>query len=198
MKTCITIGTIVLALSLTFNITVQAAQEPNPLFIEARNLWQQLSASSIDTDAKASYGKRFGDLARDQQQLWSLAGQVDSGQCMDGCMTSYNNQVIAWQSALAAFNRDAHMALESSNLPRIGVWTKYGKWAQINVGCRQIYACGPAETIMHGNDMIVVATPRQTVTGICQATRNDPEGCGECSATWTPPTDRCLWHLEKR
>jgi len=197
MKTRVVAGTIFLVLSLLFNIAAQAAQEPNPLFIEARNLWQQLSASSIASDTKAGFGRRFGDLARVQQQLWSLAGQVDSGACTDQCLDTYNDRVMAWQSNLESFNGDARLALESTSLPRTGVWTKYGKWTQVNVFCFQTYVCGPAETIMHGSDMKVVSTPAQTVKGMCQANASDP-GCSECTAALTTPTAPCEWHLEQR
>lgn len=200
MKIIAVVKIIVLALVFLSNGVAQAgdAQQENPLFVEARNLWQQISASSLDNDVKAPYGKRFGDLAAEQQSLWSLAGQVDNGACTGRCLDNYNDRVLTWQSRLQSFSNDARIALESNNLPKIGVWTKYGQWTQLNMFCFQTYACGPVETIIHGNDMIVVSTPKQTVKGVCQATRSDPESCGECSATWNPPTDRCLWHLERR
>jgi hypothetical protein len=83
MKTQIVVGGIVLALSLFFNIAAQAAQEPNPLFLEASNLSEQLSASSLNDNVKTAFRKRFDDLEREQQDLWILAGQVDGGQCQD-------------------------------------------------------------------------------------------------------------------
>jgi hypothetical protein len=176
----------------------QQVQVLNPSFVKARDLWRELSASSLSPDEKAPYGRRFGSLAREQQSLWSLAGEVDRGQCKGQCVTAYNNRVIAWQSSLAAFNRDAHLALESTNLPRVGVWRIYGKFTQINVACRQMYVCVPAETIMHPPEMKIVSTPAQTVTGMCQADQSNPESCEHCTAERTPPTDRCEWHLERR
>lgn len=189
------VRTIVLALSLLVIETAHAAgaQQENPLFVEARSLWQQISNSSLDNSVKAPYGQRFGDLAAEQRSLWTLAGEVDSGACAERCLDNYNNRVLSWQSNLQSFNNDASMVL-----PKLGKWEKYGKWSQINVACRQVYICRPAETIMHGNDMIVVGTPAQTVTGVCHTNTSDPESCSECTATLTPPTERCLWHLEKR
>lgn len=44
MKTHVIAGTVLLALSILFSMigASEGAQEPNPLFLEARNLWQQL------------------------------------------------------------------------------------------------------------------------------------------------------------
>lgn len=189
------VRTIILALSLLHIETIHAegAQQENPLFVESRSLWQQISNSSLDSRVKAPYAQRFGDLATEQRILWSLAGEVDSGTCAEQCLDNYNNRVLTWQSNLQSFNSDASMVL-----PKLGKWEKYGKWSQINIACRQVYICRPAETIMHGNDMIVVGTPAQTVTGVCHTNASDPESCNECTATLTPPTERCLWHLEKR
>lgn len=114
MKIFAIVGTIVLALSLLLAGAAQAedAQQENPLFVEARNLWQQISASSLDNGAKAPYGKRFGDLAAEQRSLWSLAGQVDSGACADQCLDSYNGRVMTWQSNLQSFSNDARKVLD--------------------------------------------------------------------------------------
>jgi hypothetical protein len=196
---------IFLVLSLLANgaVLAQEAQVLNSSYVEARDLWQQLSASSIPPDEKAPYGKRFGNLAEEQRNLWSLAGQVDRGQCLGQCETAYNNEVVAWESQLAAFNQDARVALQSTNLPRVGIWRKYGEWTQISVAgiqlfCQQTWVCGPAETFMAAPDMKVVGTPSaETVRKLCQAGHTDRE-CTDCPAEREQPEDRCEWHLEKR
>lgn len=116
MKIIDVVGTIVLVLSLLSNGAAQAgdAQQENPLFVEARNLWQQISASSLDNDTKAPYGKRFGDLAAEQRSLWSLAGQVDSGACTGRCLDNYNDRVLTWQSNLQSFSNDARKVLDGN------------------------------------------------------------------------------------
>lgn len=200
MKILAIVKTIVLAVSLLLIGAAQAeaAQQENPLYVEARNLWQQISESSLDNGAKAPYGKRFGDLAAEQRSLWSLAGQVDSGACADRCLDNYNNRVLTWQSNLEYFNRDARTALESPSLPEAGVWKPIYGFTFNNFGqCRQVWDCAYKGEVMHDAGMKIVYTPRQTVKGFCSIT-NNPENCGACTATETPPTDRCLWHLERR
>lgn len=200
MKTRVIAGTMLLALSILFSMigTSEGAQEPNPLFLEARNLWQQLSASRMPADEKATYGKRFGDLARVQRQLWDFAGQVDSGACADQCLDDYNNRVMYWQSDLETFNSDARSTLEASKQEK-GVWKPFGKFTHGNLGiCRQVWYCGPQGQIVRAPDMKIVATPMQTLTGFCSI-KDNPENCGECSASWgSGPEDSCEWHLEKR
>jgi hypothetical protein len=200
MKILFDVRIIVLALVLLVNGVAQAgdAQQENPLFVEARNLWQQISASSLDNDTKAPYGKRFGDLAVEQRSLWSLAGQVDSGACTDQCLDNYNDRVLTWQSNLQSFNSDARTALESPGLPEAGVWKPFGEFTHGNLGiCRQTWACVPKGEVMHDPGMKIISPPMQTLTGYCSI-KDNPEDCGACSATWTPPADHCLWHLESR
>jgi hypothetical protein len=194
-------GTAVVVTALLSFCTVVGAQEAqvlNPLFVEARELWHQLSASTLPPDVKAPYGKRFGELAQQQGVLWRLAGQADSGQCTGQCLSSYNGQIEVWEGRLQAFNHDARQALESSNLPRVGVWKTYGKWTHVNVACLQTYICVPSETMIAPSDTRIVSTPARTVTGVCQADRSDPESCGTCTAEFTPPDERCEWRLERR
>lgn len=117
MKIIAVVKIIVLALVFLSNGVAQAgdAQQENSLFVEARNLWQQISASSLDNGAKAPYGKRFGDLAAEQRSLWSLAGQVDSGACTGRCLDNYNDRVLTWQSNLQSFSNDARRVLDRSS-----------------------------------------------------------------------------------
>ncbi len=169
------------------------AQRENPLYLEARSLWQELSSSTFDPSSKAQYGKRFGDLAQEQKQLWRLAGEVDRGQCAGGCLTSYNNRIVAWQSQLVQYSRDVQR-----RLPRGGVWRTYGKWTKVPVQklvCHQTFVCVPAETIMRDRSSSIVSTPAKTVTGVCYV-KNDPTSCDGCTATSTPPQDRCFWYLK--
>lgn len=172
------------------------AQRENPLYSEAKSLWQQLSDSKLSTDKKAVYGKWFGDLANEQRQLWDLAGQVDSGTCVDECLSSYNSRVIAWQNKLQAFSKAAHTELESPGLPMPGIWKTVGAFTHGNLGvCRQTWGCFPNQQVMHGSDTKIVATPSQTLTGFC-STRDNPESCEFCSASTSPPKENCEWHLE--
>lgn len=117
MKILAVVRIIVLALVLLSNGVAQAgdAQQENPLYVEARNLWQQISASSLDNGTKAPYGQRFGNLAAEQQSLWSLAGQVDSGACAGRCLDNYNNRVLTWQSNLQSFSNDARKVLDGNS-----------------------------------------------------------------------------------
>lgn len=91
-------------------IKVQA-QVLNPLYIRARELWGKVSAAALSNEIKAPLGQRFGDLSREQQALWGLAHQVDSGSCAGGCMTAYNARVAQWQGQLQLFNHDAGIVL---------------------------------------------------------------------------------------
>src|SRR5579859_3689368 len=69
------------------------AQRPNPIFLQARDLWQKISASQMPADQKAAFGKRFGDLAAEQRRLWDEAGAVDRGECADQCLADYNAEI---------------------------------------------------------------------------------------------------------
>lgn len=115
MKIPVVVGTIVLALSLVSNMAAQAgeAQEPNPLFLEASDLSEQLSASSLNDNVKNAFRIRFEGLSQVQQQLWDIAGQVDGGQCADSCIDLYNSRVLNWQSDLQSFVDDARRWLKS-------------------------------------------------------------------------------------
>ncbi len=173
------------------------AQRPNPIYLQARDLWQKISASQMPKDQKAVFGKRFGDLAAEQRQLWNEAGAVDRGECSDQCLDDYNAEIESWQNGLSAFNDDAQAALDSADLPQQGVWRASGKFNQVNVGCVQAWICVPAQQIMYDPSMQVVSTPAKLMTGVCQVT-TDPTSCGQCTATFTPPQDICIWHLEPK
>jgi hypothetical protein len=188
----------VLMIALSLSVAAWGdAQTPNPLYQEAHDLWQQVSASAMSVDQKAALGKRFGDLAATQQQLWSEAGDVDQGECTDQCLDDYNATVEQWQSDLSAFSSDARAALDAIQ-PVAGVWKTFGDFHQVNVGCFQVWVCVPASQVMHDPDMKIVSEPEEKrVVGVCQMTDN-PTSCGSCTATVTPPTDSCTWHLEPR
>lgn len=106
-------GTLAVTLTLLFVASglAQRAQILNPLYVEARNWWAKVNAAPLPNDIKAPYGQRFGHLSREQQNLWSLAGQVDTGSCASACVTDYNRRVIAWQGSLRQFNHDAENVL---------------------------------------------------------------------------------------
>lgn len=126
MKTLAVVGTIVLTLSLLFNVATQAegAQEPNPLFLEASDLSEQLSVSSLNDNVKTAFRRRFDDLKREQQDLWILAGQVDGGQCQGSCVDLYNRRVLNWQSKLQSFNHDARAWMDLQKKSDDPMWTK--------------------------------------------------------------------------
>jgi hypothetical protein len=87
------------------------AQQENPLFTQARALADQVAASALPDGTKAEFAQQFAALAAEQQSLWQLAGQVDSGQCAGGCADDYSGRVVAWQNALVAFSAAASAAL---------------------------------------------------------------------------------------
>lgn len=87
------------------------AQQENPLFVQARAIADQVAASALPDGTKAEFAQQFAALAAEQQNLWQLAGQVDSGQCADACVEDYNGRVVAWQNALVAFSSSASAAL---------------------------------------------------------------------------------------
>ena len=87
------------------------AQQQNPLFLQAQAIGEQVASSSAPGDVKAGFAQRFEALAAEQQNLWSLAGQVDSGQCADTCLDDYNSRVVAWQGSLVQFAAEASSAL---------------------------------------------------------------------------------------
>lgn len=185
-----------IVLSLSTSAWADGAQTPNPLYLQARDLWQRISASQMPTDQKAGFGKRFGDLAAEQRQLWSEAGAVDSGECSDQCLDSYNAEVEQWQADLTAFSNDAQAALDAPTLPEKGIWQTLGDFHQVNVGCFQVWVCVPAQQVMHDPAMKIVSEPAEkSVAGVCAATQDNAK-CGMCTASVTPPEDTCTWHLE--
>lgn len=115
MKMQVVVGTIILALSFLSNMAAQAgeAQQPNPLFLKAGDLAEQLSASSLNDNVKTAFRTRFEGLKQTQEQLWILAGQVDGGQCAGSCIDLYSSRVLSWQSDLQSFIADAHRWLKS-------------------------------------------------------------------------------------
>jgi hypothetical protein len=80
------------------------AQQENPLFTQARAIAGQVASSGLPDGTKADLAQQFSALAAEQQSLWRLAGEVDSGQCVDGCADDYNGRVVAWQNGLVAFS----------------------------------------------------------------------------------------------
>ncbi len=180
-------------------VTIGAAQVLNPLYVQARNLWQQMSASSIAVSTKAEYGRRFGDLANEQRRLWQLAAQVDARQCSGACLNSYNNSVVAWQANLAKFNGDIQNAL-ATLLPQPGKWQPYGDAIAMegdaSASCWQAWICVPAEQFMAAPNMKVVSTPVQRRHGVCSADSSNPKECGTCNFLDT--LGRCEWHLEPK
>lgn len=114
MKTGTAVGAMALALSLIFTMATHAeeAQQVNPLFAEAGELADQLSASSLNDNVKNAFRKRFEGLSQTQQQLWDLAAQVDGGQCAGSCIDLYNSRVVNWQADVQSFIDDAHRWLK--------------------------------------------------------------------------------------
>ena len=90
---------------------VFAAQQENPLFVQARALADQVASSSLSDDQKAGFAQRFASLQAEQQNLWQLAGDVDGGRCVDDCLNDYNNRVIGWQNDLAGFSAEVSAAM---------------------------------------------------------------------------------------
>lgn len=115
MKIPVAVRVAVVMLASLFAVIAYAdgAQQPNPLFVEASGLSQQLAASSLNDNARTAWARRFQGLEEVQQQLWSLAGQVDAGQCTDSCIDLYNSRVVAWQSSLQTFITDAKATLHA-------------------------------------------------------------------------------------
>jgi hypothetical protein len=83
------------------------AQVLNPLFVQARGLYEEVLDSTLNAGVKTSFRTRFSSLESEQQSLWQMAGQVDAGQCKDSCINLYNSRVQIWQSQLQQFNADA-------------------------------------------------------------------------------------------
>lgn len=106
---------LVIALGITLcfigDALAQPAQTQNPLYMQASHLWGKVSNAPLSNEIKAPLGKRFGDLSREQRRLWAMAHQVDSGTCVNGCITAYNDGVEQWQWQLQQFNTDASNAL---------------------------------------------------------------------------------------
>lgn len=84
---------------------------PNPRFVEAQDISRQLNSSTLND--KSDWARRFHALEQEQQLLWSVAEQVDSGQCTGSCIDLYNSRVVAWQSSLESFIHDARLALRA-------------------------------------------------------------------------------------
>lgn len=187
-----------LGLALCFGLSAWAdgAQRPNPLYLQASELWQKISVSQMPADQKAEFGQRFGDLATEQGQLWEEAGAVDQGDCTDECVDDYNAEINQWESDLTSFSSDAQAALDAPRLPEKGVWQASGDFNQVNAACVQAWICVPTGQVMHDPAMKIVSTPTKLVTGVCQASQADPTSCGMCTASVTPPKDICTWHLE--
>lgn len=89
------------------------SQIPNPLFVEARNIAQQLNSSTLNDKDETELPKRFHELEQEQQLLWVLAEQVDRGQCIGNCIDLYNSRVVAWESSLQSFIHDARPTLRA-------------------------------------------------------------------------------------
>jgi hypothetical protein len=100
-----------LALGLGHGVRAGEAQQQNPLFLQAQAIAAQVASSSMSDELKTGFAERIGVLAAEQQNLWSLAGQVDGGQCADACLDDYNSRVVAWQNGLVAFASEASAAL---------------------------------------------------------------------------------------
>ncbi|MDO8288959.1 MAG: hypothetical protein Q7T44_07050 [Parvibaculum sp.] len=98
---------VVLVICVAFSPAAKAAQEINPLFVQAQQYAAQVASSSASDDVKAGFAQRFATLQGRQQQLWQLAGEVDAGQCIGGCLDNYNNEIMSWQSSLQQFSADA-------------------------------------------------------------------------------------------
>ena len=65
-----------------------------------------------------------------------------------------------------------------------------------SAGCARMYYCGPREQIMYDSSCRIVATPAQSVGGVCTAGGGPVDSCNACLTN--PPSDRCMWHLETR
>lgn len=88
-----------------------SAKIPNPLLVEAQDISRQLNSSTLND--KSEWDRRFHDLEQEQQLLWSLAEQVDSGQCIGSCIDLYNSRVVSWESSLQSFIHDARLTLRA-------------------------------------------------------------------------------------
>jgi len=91
------------------------AEQVNPLFAQAEAIAAAVASSSMPADDKANFAERFAGLGAEQQSLWQLAGEVDSGSCTETCVDDYNARVTAWENQLASFNSDASAALPQGN-----------------------------------------------------------------------------------
>lgn len=90
---------------------IVSVQTSNPLFVEVQDILKQLHSSTLND--KAEWAKRFHDLEQEQKLLWSLAEQVDSGQCTGSCIDLYISRVVAWESSLQRFIHDARLILRA-------------------------------------------------------------------------------------
>jgi hypothetical protein len=83
----------------------------------------------------------------------------------------------------------------SSQTNEIGVWTKAGPPAQVNVGCVQIWQCLPKKDILHGAESHLVATDNTSTIGVCSAAGGAIDSCNSCVAA--EPAAPCIWHLSE-
>jgi hypothetical protein len=91
------------------------AQQENKIFLKAKDLANEVNNSSINANTKSQLSKRFDVLAEEQKKLWTLAGQVDSGRCVDNCLDLYNNRINRWENNLQYFIRDVSPILPHSS-----------------------------------------------------------------------------------
>jgi hypothetical protein len=75
-----------------------------------------------------------------------------------------------------------------------GIWVKVGDPAQVNVGCTQVWQCGPRTDIFHSEDTHIVATPNEITVGVCSAGGGAVDSCNVCLVS--EPSTPCTWHLE--
>jgi hypothetical protein len=135
-------GKIVLVLSLLIAAHAEAAQESNPLFLEASDLAEQLNASSLNDNVKTAFRTRFENLKQEQQDLWVLAGQVDGGQCIESCIDLYNSRISIWESKLRSFSEDARRWMDLQTKSDDPMWVKkchdkcYKTREECNIDCR--------------------------------------------------------------
>lgn len=147
MKTPAVVGIIVFALTLLSNMAAQAedAQELNPLFLEVSDLSEQLSASSLNDNAKTAWSMRFDGLKQVQQELFNLGGQVNSGQCREGCIDLYNSRVSSWESSLQSFSHDANLALHAQQGDPTSKYKCWGDCDRKHTSCWSRCLDGPIE-----------------------------------------------------
>lgn len=103
------------------------AQQPNPKFLHAKDMYQQLTKSKLSNDVKLPLVKRWNDLDSEQKELWKLAEKVDNffkkpktDQTVidkdNAFIDSYNSRVIIWQDALDTFSTDVEAVLTKNGV----------------------------------------------------------------------------------